>query len=100
MGHPHEFMGNGGMGAGAVRGPARRRRRPRSEPKLICPRCGQPYGYLEVRRTRGREHLCAIHESRAGGRTRPRATPGPRTAISAAQWRALAGAPGDGVGLG
>jgi len=47
------------------------RRRRRSEPRPICPRCGRGYSHLETRRVGGREYLYAVHESRAGVNVRP-----------------------------
>ncbi|MFP3283519.1 MAG: hypothetical protein RXP97_05575 [Nitrososphaeria archaeon] len=65
-------------------GTERRRMRPRSEPRPICPRCGRGYSHLETRRVGGREYLYAVHESRAGGqRTRSFCYLGPKDGYAA-----------------
>jgi len=41
---------------------------PESEPERICPRCGRPYNYLEVRHTKSGDYLYAHHYIRINGK--------------------------------
>jgi hypothetical protein len=42
--------------------------RPRDLPGYICPRCGERYTNLEVRRVDGRDYLYAVHDNRVNGK--------------------------------
>ena len=47
-------------------------RRRKGEPRSICPRCGQPYSYVETREVRGKVYYYAVHYYKEGGKRRVR----------------------------
>lgn len=55
-------------------------RRRKGEPRPICPRCGQPYSYIESHRVGGKEYFYAVHYYReeGGKRRRKRCYLGPK----------------------